>query len=61
MTPDPLAHIQPGDPADTSDVLTPCFAAYLHGAAICTRERHPREWQHIADDGNRVLATWNET
>jgi len=47
---DPLAHVAVGDPDPTSNSGPFCTKGE------CTRMPHPDRWQHIAGDGERVLA-----
>lgn len=59
--PDPLGHIRPGDPDPTPDDFAVfCLAGLTIGQPVCTRERHPTTWQHIAGGGDTVVATWKD-
>jgi len=49
---DPLGHVVVGDPDPTSNSRPFC----TNGE--CTRRPHPEHWQHIAGDGEQVLAVW---
>jgi hypothetical protein len=57
---DPLVHITVGDP-DPTHCRGPeegCNERRALGGGWCTRLPHPPGWQHIAGNGERVLAVW---
>jgi len=60
---DPLGRVAVGDPDPTPDCPeVHCGQTrYPDGRGLmCTRLPHPREWQHIASDPERVVGVWTD-
>jgi len=58
---DPMGHVVVGDPDPNPDGPEKYCSAPRHGPHFrCTRQPHPERWQHIAGDGENVLAVWTD-